>query len=141
MARTILAAFLIAGVFAVTITTTAFAQNPPPADAGITILSDTHGYDFGPYLNQVVTRVRASWYTLIPEAARLGAKGRVVVVFDIDRDGKVSDLRVVTGSGFEPLDQASRGAVATSNPFAKLPTDFSGDLLTLQFSFSYNVKP
>ena len=40
---------------------------------------DTKGYDFGPYMNQVVNRVRYNWYSLIPESARLGKKGRVVI--------------------------------------------------------------
>jgi hypothetical protein len=39
-----------------------------------TILSDTYGYDFGPYLNGVILRVRTNWYNLMPEIARNGEK-------------------------------------------------------------------
>src|SRR5207253_2862238 len=86
-----------------------------------TILSDTRGYDFGPYMNQVVNRVRVNWYTLIPEIARLGKKGRVVIIFTITKTGIIDDVRLVANSGTDPLDRAAMGSITASNPFAKLP--------------------
>jgi len=115
-------------------------QNQPSASMDTTILSDTRGFDFGPYINQVVNRIRANWYMVIPEEARLGRKGRVALVFNIERDGKVGDLRVTETSGADSLDQASLAAVTTSSPFLKLPDGFSGDLVRLRLVFSYNVK-
>jgi TonB family protein len=105
-----------------------------------TILSDTKGYDFGPYMNQVVNRVRVNWYTLIPEIARLGKKGRVVIIFTIAENGTIQDLRLVANSGTEPLDRAATGAITASNPFAKLPANFDGDRIVLQFTFLYNIR-
>jgi TonB family protein len=105
-----------------------------------TILSDTRGYDFGPYMNQVVNRVRVNWYSLIPEIARLGKKGRVVIIFTIAENGTIQDLRLVANSGTDPLDRAATGAITASNPFAKLPTNFDGDHLVLQFTFLYNIR-
>jgi TonB family protein len=105
-----------------------------------TILSDTRGYDFGPYMNQVVNRVRVNWYTLIPEIARLGRKGRVVIVFTILESGTISDLRLVANSGTDPLDRAAVGAITASNPFPRLPSNFDGDHLVLQFTFLYNIR-
>src|ERR1044071_1137273 len=103
-----------------------------------TILSDTKGYDFGPYMNQVVNRVRVNWYTLIPEIARLGKKGRVVIIFTITENGTIQDIRLVANSGTEPLDRAAMRSITASNPFARLPAGFDGDRLTLQFTFLYN---
>src|SRR5204863_9166689 len=105
-----------------------------------TILSDTRGYDFGPYMNQVVNRVRVNWYTLIPEIARLGKKGRVVIIFTITKTGIIDDVRLVANSGTEPLDRAAMGSITASNPFAKLPAGFDGDRLVLQFTFLYNIR-
>jgi TonB family protein len=105
-----------------------------------TILSDTKGYDFGPYMNQVVNRVRYSWYSLIPEIARLGKKGRVVIVFTITQNGTIDNNHIVANSGTEALDRAAFGAITVSNPFAKLPAGFSGDHLDLQFTFLYNIR-
>lgn len=105
-----------------------------------TILSDTRGYDFGPYMNQVVNRVRVNWYSLIPEVARLGRKGRVVILFTIVENGAIQDLRLVANSGTEPLDRAAIGAITASNPFPRLPSNFDGDHLVLQFTFLYNIR-
>jgi TonB family protein len=105
-----------------------------------TILSDTKGYDFGPYMNQVVNRVRYNWYSLIPEIARLGKKGRVVVIFTITQNGTIDNAHIVANSGTDPLDRAAFGSITASNPFAKLPAGFDGDRLVLQFTFLYNIR-
>ena len=106
-----------------------------------TILSDTKGYDFGPYMNQVVNRVRVNWYSLIPEIARIGQKkGRVIIIFTITENGTIADIRLVANSGTEPLDRAAMGSITASNPFAKLPANFDGDHLVLQFTFLYNIR-
>jgi TonB family protein len=103
------------------------------------ILSDTRGYDFGPYMNQVVNRVRVNWYSLLPEIARLGRRGRVVIVFTITANGSVANLQLVANSGTEPLDRSAIGSINLSNPFPKLPPGFDGDHLTLQFTYLYNM--
>src|SRR5207247_6994556 len=105
-----------------------------------TILSDTKGYDFGPYMNQVINRVRYNWYSLIPDIARLGKKGRVVIIFTIAHDGGIENNHIVANSGTEPLDRAAFGSINLSNPFPKLPAGFSGDHLDLQFTFLYNIR-
>lgn len=115
-------------------------ENPNFSTEEPTILSDTKGYDFGPYMNQVINRVRVNWYSLIPEIARLGRKGRVVVIFTITENGTVQDLRMVANSGLDPLDRAAAGSIQASNPFPKLPSNFDGDHLVLQFTFLYNLR-
>jgi TonB family protein len=105
-----------------------------------TILSDTRGYDFGPYMNQVVNRVRTNWYTLIPEIARLGKRGKVVLIFTITKNGTIANLRQVANSGTQALDNAAVGSIQLSNPFAQLPNNFDGDHLDLQFTFLYNIR-
>ena len=105
-----------------------------------TILSDTRGYDFGPYMNQVVNRVRYNWYSLIPEIARLGKKGRVVIIFTITQNGSIQGENIVANSGTDPLDRAAFGSITASNPFPKLPAGFDGDHLVLQFTFLYNIR-
>src|SRR5215468_9950546 len=104
------------------------------------ILSDTKGYDFGPYMNQVVNRVRYNWYANIPEIARFGKKGKVVIIFTITHNGNIENARIVGNSGTEPLDRAAFGSITQSNPFAQLPAGFDGDHLDLQFTFLYNIR-
>jgi TonB family protein len=113
--------------------------NPNFSTQGPIILSDTQGVDFGPYLARVIYNVRRNWYSVIPEAARLGQKGRVGIVFEIIKDGSVPQIRLVASSGLDPLDRAAVAAIRTSNPFPPLPEEFTGQHLVLQFNFLYNM--
>jgi TonB family protein len=106
---------------------------------GPIILSDTLGVDFGPYLSRIVYIVRRNWYSVIPEAARLGEKGRVGIVFEILKDGSVPQLRLVSSSGSDPLDRAALAGIHASIPFPPLPEEFTGNHLVLQFIFLYNM--
>jgi len=103
------------------------------------ILSDTRGVDFGPYLSRIVYIVRRNWYSVIPESARLGEKGRVAVVFEILKDGSVPQLRLVASSGSDALDRGALAGLRTSIPFPPLPDEFTGNHLVLQFIFLYNM--
>jgi TonB family protein len=106
---------------------------------GPIILSDTLGVDFGPYLSRIVYIVRRNWYSVIPESARLGEKGRVGIVFEILKDGTVPQLRLVASSGSDPLDRAALAGIRASIPFPPLPDEFTGNHLVLQFIFLYNI--
>jgi TonB family protein len=106
---------------------------------GPIILSDTRGVDFGPYLARIVYIVRRNWYSVIPESARLGEKGRVGIVFEILKDGSVPQLRLVASSGSDPLDRAALAGIRASIPFPPLPEEFTGNHLVLQFIFLYNI--
>ncbi len=106
-----------------------------------TILSDTRGVDFGPYLARVVYIVRRNWYSVIPESARMGEKGRVAIVFEILKDGSVPQERLVASSGADPLDRAAFTGIHASVPFPPLPQEFTGNHLVLQFIFLYNLAP
>jgi TonB family protein len=105
-----------------------------------TILSDPYGYDFAPYLNGMMMRIRTNWYALMPEIARNGEKGRVIVGFTIVRSGEVKDLRVFASSRNDALDRAAVAAISSSNPLPALPAGFKGEQLVLQIPFLYNLK-
>jgi len=98
------------------------------------------GIDFGPYLNGLLNRLRSNWYSVMPEMARLGQKGRVDIVFTVGRDGTVKDLQVVANSGYEALDKGALSAIQLSNPFQRLPAEYETDL-KLRIAFLYNIEP
>src|SRR5208337_601473 len=106
-----------------------------------TILSDTRGVDFGPYLARIIHSVRQNWIALIPESARLGEKGRVGIVFEILKVGSMPQERMVASSGSDPLDRAAYNGIHASAPFPPLPPEFTGNHLVLQFIFLYNLSP
>jgi TonB family protein len=107
------------------------------ADGGVQILSDTKGYDFGPYMNQVLNKVRSNWF--IPDLARFGARGRVIIDFTITKNGEIVDCHITSESGERSLDGAAKSAIDSSNPFQRLPAGFSGNELQLRFGFYYNI--
>ena len=104
---------------------------------GISVLSDTMGVDFGPYLQQIGDAIKKHWYELIPQEGKT-TQGRVLIEFAILRNGRVSAMRLVGSSGHVPLDRAAWGGISASNPFPPLPEQFKGDYLALRFGFSYN---
>jgi len=104
------------------------------------ILSDTRGVDFGPYMRRLHVTVEDHWYPLIPEVALppITKRGRVIIEFDIMKDGSIQGLRIVDGSGDVALDRAAYGALTNAVPLPRLPTEFSGDFLRIRAAFYYN---
>ncbi len=118
------------------------SQSAAPGRMGsaLELLSDPQGADFRPYLIKVLSAVRRNWFAVIPESARMGRQGRVLIQFAISRDGHVPKLIIATPSGAEPLDRAAVAGISASNPFPPLPTEFRGDRILLQLSFVYNAR-
>jgi TonB family protein len=106
----------------------------------VEILTDTMGVDFAPYMQRVIQAIRENWYTLIPESARspLFKQGDVYIQFVIDKDGKVSGMRLEGPSGDVALDRAAWGGITSSNPFPPLPQQFRGPNIALRIKFMYN---
>jgi TonB family protein len=115
------------------------SQSKGKMGSNLQLLSDSTGYDFKPYLIQVLAAVRRNWMAVIPESAKMGRRGNVLIQFIIDRRGGVPKLVIATSSGTEAFDRAAVAGVSASNPFPPLPADFKGDQIRLQLSFNYNA--
>jgi TonB family protein len=105
------------------------------------LLSDPQNVDFKPYLQQVLALVKRNWLSVIPESARLGRRGIVLLQFSIDRRGLVPKVVIATPSGVEAFDRAAVAGLSMSNPLPPLPVEYKGDQVRLQMAFSYNVSP
>jgi len=107
----------------------------------VQMLTPTEGVDFTDYLARVVDSVRRNWYSVMPESARLGDKGRVVLQFRIMSSGAVPDSQPqqISSSGKEALDRAAYSSIRSSSPFEPLPPAFSGPFIELRFIFLYNL--
>ena len=118
-------------------------SNPlqPQSQVGssLELLSDPQGVDFRPYLKRILAIVRRNWFAVIPESARYGRSGRTMIQFSISKDGRVPKLVISGPSGTEALDRAAVAGISASNPFPPLPPEFKGDVVRLQFGFSYNM--
>jgi TonB family protein len=105
------------------------------------LLSDPLGVDFKPYLLQVLARVRRNWLSIVPDSARMGRRGLVLIQFSIDRTGGVPKLVIASTSGITAFDRAAVAGISASNPFPPLPAAYKGDQIRLQMAFSYNLPP
>ena len=105
------------------------------------LLSDPLGVDFKPYLLQVLARVRRNWMAIVPDSARMGRRGLVLIQFSIDRSGGVPKLVIASPSGITAFDRAAVAGISASNPFPPLPAAYKGDQIRLQMAFSYNLPP
>jgi len=111
------------------------------AGNAVQILTPTEGVDFSTYIARVLASVKRNWYSVMPESARLGDQGKVVLQFRIMQNGVVPEQEPVMmgSSGKEPLDRAAMSSIRASTPFEPLPTAFSGPYIELRFIFLYNI--
>ncbi len=117
------------------------APSSGPARSNLQLLSDPAGVDFKPYLVQVLAAVRTNWLSVIPESARMGRRGRVLVQFIINRRGGVPKLVIAESSGTAAFDRAAVAGISASYPFPPLPNTFKGNEIRLQLAFTYNTAP
>lgn len=99
---------------------------------------DPQGADFSLWIERFRTEVYRNW--IIPQPAMMGFKGRVEIEFTVERDGRVSGLRVLSPSGTGAFDRAAQNALLGSR-FAPLPSDYRPASVTMVAAFFYNMAP
>ena len=94
------------------------------------------GTRFGWYVDTVRRKVSDNWlkYEIDP---RIGEARRVYLVFDITRDGHPSHIEVEQSSGVPSLDQSAVRALQRIDTFGPLPSDYSGNKVSVEFWFDY----
>lgn len=97
-------------------------------------------YDWGEYAAGMVSRIRVNWYSNMPQLIQTGLKGVVTIRFTIHRDGRITDVTILNGSGAPPYDFAAKKAIELSSPLAALPKDFPNDTERVTAMFYYNQE-
>lgn len=96
--------------------------------------------DFGSryayYVQAVQRTVSSNWlkYEVDP---RISTANRVYVTFDIMRDGSPKNVQIEQSSGVPSLDISAVRAVQRIDTFGPLPTDYSGNKVSVEFWFDY----
>jgi TonB family protein len=119
-------------------------KDSPGINSGqVAILTPTQGVDFSLYLMRLLGSLKQNWYAVVPDTAKMGDKGKVVLRFRIQRDGTIfaKEPTVESSSRKEPLDRAAIVAIRNTAPFEPLPDAFHGPYIELRFTFLYNLKP
>ena len=99
--------------------------------ASVSVEDRTFGDRFSYYVNIVNSKVAQNWYTA--EADPRASVGKsTTIVFDIDRAGVPSNIRVETASGSPTLDQSALRAVQRVDGFGPLP---QGNRITVEYTF------
>jgi periplasmic protein TonB len=99
-----------------------------------------NGGDFGArfswYVTAVQQRVSSNWLQSSIDA-NLGWAPRVVITFDILRDGTIANIQVTQSSNNYSVDVSARRAVEQSNKVMPLPAAYSGSRVGVEFYFDY----
>jgi TonB family protein len=107
-------------------------------DPGATIQFDTKGVEFGPWLRRFIAQVRRNWF--VPYAA-MTFRGRVVLQFNIHKDGRITDIAVVGPSDINSFNLAANNAILGSNPTEPLPPEYPEPKAFFTVTFYYNENP
>jgi TonB family protein len=99
---------------------------------------DPEGADFTLWINQFKNEVYRNW--IMPQPAIMGYRGHVDFEFTVERDGKISSLKLLKTSGTPALDRAAQNALVGSR-LLPLPADYGPPRVTMQVSFFYNEAP
>lgn len=107
-------------------------------DPGSTIQFDTKGIDFGPWIRRFVAQVKRNWF--IPQAA-MTFRGRVVVQFNIHKDGRITDVVVAGPSSIDAFNRSALNAILGSNPVEPLPPEYPEPVAAFTVTFFFNEDP
>jgi TonB family protein len=107
---------------------------------GPAIQFDTKGVDFGRWIARFKIQVERNWWPLIPQVA-MSMSGRVVITFNVHKNGSITDLAVAAPSHVDSFNHAAYGALASSNPTLPLPPEYPADKAFFTVTFFYNEEP
>ena len=99
---------------------------------------DSKGVEFGPWIARFVAQVRRNWF--IPMAA-MSMHGRVVVTFNVHKDGRITDVTVARPSPVDAFTLSARNAILASNPTVPLPVEYPDDKAFFTVTFFFNETP
>jgi len=83
------------------------------------------------YLATMVDLITRNWNS------KQGAVGTTLMTFVIERDGRITNVRVERSSGNQALDYYSQRSLALTRQLPPLPGPYGGDRLTVHLNFDY----
>jgi protein TonB len=98
------------------------------------------GGDFGTryawYVQVVRRKVSENWLKYEVESS-INTAQRVYITFDVARDGHPFNVQVEQTSGVPSLDISAQRAIQRIDTFGALPSDYSGNKVSVEFWFDY----
>jgi|CZKC01.1.fsa_nt_gi protein TonB len=98
------------------------------------------GGDFGSkyswFVDAVRNRVSSNWLqSMVDPSVRFAP--RATLTFQILRDGSIANIQILHGSGNSSVDNSAVRAILSSSPVMKLPNDYSGQVVNVEFWFEF----
>lgn len=90
--------------------------------------------DFKPYMKKLQKDIKKNW-----NPPKGNSSKRVVVLFKIEKSGKLLETKIKKSSGDTDIDNAAIKAIYDTAPFEPLPKEFTGESIDIEFTFDYNV--
>jgi TonB family protein len=122
-------------------------QTPPPKEpqyssSKFVVLTDTKGYNLGPYLDNIFSIVRNEWLAAGDQVVKKPKyrRGTVAAEFIIARSGEIHNLKITEPSGEDDLDKAVTQALEKASPLPELPKGLTSQQLEMRFRFFYDGK-
>lgn len=108
----------------------------------LTASFDTRATTFGAYDAAFIQAVQQHWYDLIDaNSASEMRTGRVVLEFNLNYDGRITDMKVIDSDVNDLMIYMCQRAVLDPAPFEKWPSDMrrtiGSDVREVRFSFYY----
>jgi protein TonB len=94
------------------------------------------GLRLGWYADLIRQRIGEKWHTQDVDA-HLNTAPVVTVMFDIQRDGRVTGARIIQRSGNYALDNSALRAVQEASPLPPLPPEFERRSANVEFNFQF----
>jgi protein TonB len=102
----------------------------------LTVANHVYGQRYAYYFDAVQRTISQNWFD--QEVERRSSMGKSVkLIFDINRDGAPSNIRVETPSGSPTLDLSAVQALQSVTTFGPLP---AGDKQTVEDTFTYHPQ-
>ena len=112
--------------------------NAGPVSAGFNFTGG--GGDFGTrfawYVRVISQKVHENWLAYEVDPSIRDAN-RFYLTFDVTRDGRPTNIHVEQSSGIPSLDLSAVRALQRIDTFGPLPSDYSGNKVSVEFSFDY----
>lgn len=103
-----------------------------------TISLDTKDKRYISYARLIKEKIMYQW-TYPAEAKELLIEGNLKVIFSLNRDGTMIQIKVYKPSGYEVLDKEAIRAIHSAAPFPPFPEHVSASRLNIRANFDYRI--
>jgi TonB family protein len=120
-----------------------YSQEVGPPSGGTQMIGQGGG-DFATryawYVEAVKRAINQNWMqNTIDPSIRAARRAHTVVIFRINRNGTVQNIRLDTSSGNRSMDDSAQRALLSIDKFPPLPADYSGTYVDVTFDFDLSL--